>query len=153
MSTKPSSGPINTWHWRALGTPPPAKVPMPMSTKALIQAPIMALVGYGIYRWTGHLVGPAIVWTLAAAVLIGGLFIPPLFRAVEHFGAWLAKWVILILNYGLLVPFFYLCFVPGRLILKLQNIDPMNRAYPDARPSFWIARKPVADMAQYRKQH
>lgn len=153
MSTTPSSGPINTWHWRALGTPPPAKVPMRMSTKALIQAPIMALVGYGIYRWTGHLIGPAIVWTLASMVLVGGLFVPPLFRAVEHFGAWLAKWVILILNYGLLVPFFYLCFVPGRLILKLQGIDPMDRAYPDNRPSFWLPRKPVADMAQYRKQH
>ncbi len=121
--------------------------------KATIQAPIMALVGYLIFRWTGHLIGPAIVWTLAGLVLLGGWFIPPIFHAMERFGLWLAKWVSLILNYGLLVPFFYLCFVPGRLILKLQGIDPMDREFPSNKPSFWIPRKPVTNMAQYRKQH
>lgn len=152
MST-PSKGPVNTWNWRALGTPPPKKTPMSIKVKALIQAPIMALVGYLIFRWTGHLIGPAIVWTLAGVVLVGGLFVPPLFHGMERFGMWIAKGVTVGLNYGLLVPFYYLCFVPGHLILKIQGIDPMDRAFPDDRPTFWIPRKPVADMAQYRKQH
>lgn len=126
---------------------------MSAKMKASIQAPIMVLVGYLIYRWTGHLIGPVIVWSLAAVVLVGGWLIPRLFYGMERFGAWLAKWVALILNYGLLVPFFYLCFVPGRLILKLQGIDPMDREFPSDKPSFWIPRKPVADISQYRKQH
>ena len=113
----------------------------------------MVLVGYLIYRWTDHLIGPVIVWTLAGAVLLGGWFVPPIFLAMERFGAFLAVWVARILNYGLLVPFFYLCFVPGRLILKLQGIDPMDREFPSDKPSFWIPRKPVSDPAQYRKQH
>jgi len=153
MNTSASKGPINTWTWRALGTPPPVKKPMSAKVKASIQAPIMALVGYLIYRWTHHLIGPVIVWSLAGIVLLGGWFVPPVFIAIERFGATLAKWVAIILNYGLLVPFFYLCFVPGRLILKLQGIDPMDREFPSDKPSFWIPRKPVADIAQYRKQH
>ncbi len=153
MTTPAGKGPINTWNWRALGAQPPVKKPMSMALKASIQAPIMALVGYLIYRWTGHLIGPAIVWTLAGVVLVGGLFVPPMFHAMERFGMWLAKGVTTALNYGLLVPFYYLCFVPGRLILKVQGIDPMDRKFPDDRPSFWIPRKPVTDMAQYRKQH
>ncbi len=153
MASSSFQPPVNVWKWRVLGDPPPKKKPMNMRVKATIQAPIMVLVGYVIYRWTGHLIGPAIVWSLAAVVFIGGWFVPPMFHGMERFGAWLAKWVALILNWGLLTPFFYLCFLPGRVILKLQGIDPMDRKFPDDRPSFWIPRKPVTDMAQYRKQH
>jgi len=153
MAEQPFKPPVNVWKWQALGTPPPPKKPMGMKTKATIQAPIMILVGYLIYRWTGHYIGPTIVWTLAGVVFIGGWFVPPMFKAMEHFGAWLAKWVAILLNWGLLTPFFYLCFWPGRLILKLKGIDPMDRKFPDDRSSFWIPRKPVTDMSQYRKQH
>lgn len=151
--TAKNTAPINKWKFRASGAPPPVKTPMSMKTKATIQAPVMVLVGYVIYRWTGHLIGPAIVWTLAGLVLVGGWFVPAIFHGFERFGMWLAKWVALILNWGLLTPFFYLCFFPGRLILLARGIDPMDRAYPSDKPSFWIPRKPVADIAQYRKQH
>jgi hypothetical protein len=153
MNTPVAKGPVNTWPWRALGTPPPAKKPMSIKVKATIQAPLMILVGFFMYHYFGHRIVPYIVWTLSVVVLIGGWFIPPIFHGMERFGAWLAKWVAIILNYGLLVPFYYLCFVPGRLILKLQGIDPMDREFPSAKPTFWIPRKPVNDVAQYRKQH
>jgi hypothetical protein len=153
MSVETFKPPVNKWHWRVLGPPPQPKKPMSMKVKALIQAPIMALVGGLIYWYFDHLIGPVIIWTLAGVVLVGGLFVPPMFRAIEHFGLWLGKWVAIILNWGLLTPFFYLCFAPGRLILKLKGHDPMDRAFPDARESFWIPRKPITDFSQYRKQH
>lgn len=145
--------PVNTWHWKMLGSPPQPKKPMNIKVKALIQAPVMVLVGGLIYYFFDHLTGPVIVWTLASMVLIGGLFAPPLFRAIEHFGMTLGRWIAVGLNWGLLTPFFYLCFFPGRIILKLKGIDPMDRKFPDDKDSFWIPRKPVPDLAQYRKQH
>lgn len=126
---------------------------MSIKLKASIQAPVMALVGWLIYHFFDHLAGPLIVWSLAALVLAGGWLFPPVFHAVERFGLALGKGVALALNWGLLTPFFYLCFLPGRLMLKLRGVDPMDRRFPDDRASFWIPRKPVADMAQYRKQH
>jgi hypothetical protein len=86
-------------------------------------------------------------------VLVGGWFLPPVFHAFERFGLWLGKAIAVALNWGLLTPFFYLCFVPGRLLLKLKGVDPMDRRFPDDRSSFWIPRKPITDPAQYRKQH
>ncbi len=145
--------PVNTWHWRILGPPPAPKKPMSMKLKASIQAPVMALVGYLIYHFFDHVTGPVIIWTLAAFVLAGGWFIPPVFRAIERFGLWIAKGVTVALNWGLLTPFFYLCFAPGRLVLAIRGIDPMSRKFPDDSPSFWIPRQPVTKMDQYRKQH
>lgn len=153
MATNDPHTLVNTWPWRALGEPPVVKKRMSIRAKATIQAPVMALVGYLIFRWTGHLIGPVIVWTLAAVVLLGGWFIPSWFRAVEMGGAWLAKGIVRVVNWVLLSLFFYLCFVPGRMILLARGIDPMDRRFPDDRPSFWIPRKPVTDVAQYRKQH
>ncbi|MCS6770467.1 MAG: hypothetical protein NZ740_00395 [Kiritimatiellae bacterium] len=144
----------NTWPWKALGVPLPEKKPMPIRVKSTIQAAVMALVGFAIFRIWDHLIGPAIVWTLAALVLAGGWLYPPLFHGFERFGAKLAFWVSAGLTWGLLTPFFYITFTAGRLILWLSRKDPMDRAFPDAeRASFWLPRPPVINMEQYKKQH
>jgi len=144
--------PVNTWTWRALGQPPPARKPLSPRVKATIQAPLMAAVGWLIFHFFGHVVVPLMVWTLAGLVLIGGWLVPPVFHAIERFGQAIARFATIGLNWLLLVPFFYLCFLPGRIILMLRRIDPMDRVFPDPRPSFWIPRKPV-DTAQYKRQH
>lgn len=153
MTSASSTRPLNKWKWRAAGTPPPAKKPLSMKAKASIQAPLMALAGWALFHFLGHRVMPVVIWSLAGLILVGGWFIPALFIGFEKFGMGLGKWVGIILNWAILTPFYYLCFVPGRIILKVQGIDPMDRRFPDPRESFWIPRKPVTDMAQYRKQH
>ena len=145
---------MNTWPWQGLGPQPPQRKPMPMRVKATIQAVAMTVVGYIIYRVFDHLIGPAIVWTLAGLVLIGGWFVPAIFHGFEKFGAKLAFWVAGGLTWGLLVPFFYITFTFGRLVLTLKKLDPMDRSFPDLdRTTFWTPRPPVPSMDQYRKQH
>ncbi len=152
MSSAPKT--MNTWPWKGLGKAPPEKKPMPIRVKATIQAVAMTIVGYLMYRIWGHLIGPCIVWTLAGLVLIGGWVYPPIFHGFEKFGAKLAYWVAGGLTWGLLVPFFYITFTFGRLVLIVRKIDPMDRAFPDKdRQTFWIPRPPVPSMDQYRKQH
>lgn len=143
----------NKWKWKASGITPPSRQPMSIRAKACIQAPIMALVGWAMFHFFHHLIVPMIIWSLAGLVLIGGLFIPPIFHGFERFGAWLAKGVTVLLNWVLLVPFYFLCFLPGRILLKIRGIDPMDREFPSNKASFWIPHKPVTDMKQYRKQH
>jgi hypothetical protein len=145
---------LNTWPWQGLGKAPPEKKPMPIRVKATIQAAAMAAIGFIIYKVFDHLIGPAIVWTLAGLVLVGGWFVPPIFHGFEKFGAKLAYWVSAGLTWGLLVPFFYITFTFGRLVLLLRGADPMDRAFPDeGRASFWTPRAPVPSKEQYRKQH
>lgn len=150
----PADAALKKWTWKGLGPQPPARKRMSIKVKALIQAPLMALVGYAIYRIWGHLIGPAIVWTLAGLVLVGGLFVPPIFHGIERFGMLLAKGVSAGLTWGLLVPFFYSIFTFGRLVLVLRSIDPMDRRFPEPeRATFWVPRPRVPSMEQYRKQH
>lgn len=145
------------WVWKAVGAPPPgltAKAPS-LLHKALIQFAIMALVGGLIYwKFPGHRLGSYIIWSLACAFLFCGLFIPAAYRSIDRFFfAVLPKWVATALNWLLLVPFFFVIFVPARLIQLLTGNDPMTRKVPTDLPTYWIPRKPVASLDQYKKQH
>ena len=80
------------------------------------------------------------------------LFVPPAFAAIEGFGKKLGVWVGTGLTYLLLVPFFYLVFVPGRLVLALMGKDPMQREFPTKEASCWSPRRTKMDEAHYRKQ-
>jgi hypothetical protein len=74
-----------------------------------------------------------------------------LFRKIEQAGQWLGKAVGLALTWALLVPLFYLVFLPGRLILMATGRDPMCRRFPSAASSYWIPRRPVQP-ADYKRQ-
>jgi len=141
------------WRWRAMGVTPPAKKKIPPNIKASLQAALMVAAGWFMFHYFDHRVVPVVVWSFAVVVFVGGWFLPPVFKAIEVFGHRLGRVVSLILNWLLLCPFYYLCFIPGRIVLKWRGIDPMERKFPDDRPSFWIPRRPMTRPDQYRKQH
>lgn len=142
------------WPWRGLGDSGVGKQGMSLAAKAILQAVAMGVIGWILARYLHHRIMPLVVWTLAVLVLIGGLVYHPLFHAFERFGQQLAKWVAAGLTWGILVPFYYLCFFPGRLILSATGKDPMDRHYPEPdKKTFWVARPPVHSLDQYKKQH
>lgn len=156
MSASTDSTPASTkWVWTAVGPQPAAPKPVDHRFKAVIQAAVMSSVGAFIYwKFPGHRLGSFVIWSLAAAFLVCGLFIPPAFKAIDRFFfAVLPMWVATGLNWLLLVPFFFLVFAPARLFLTLSGRDPMTRRVPTDLPTYWIPRKPVADPGQYKKQH
>jgi hypothetical protein len=141
------------WPWQAKkpgGSPPAAG--LPAAVRGGIQAVIMGSIGLLLYRYAGHDVMAFVVWGLALAVLASALFLPPVFAAIEGFGRKLGLWVGTGLTYLLLVPFFYLVFVPGRTILWALGKDPMQRAFPTPEKTCWVPRKSRMDDRHYRKQ-
>lgn len=148
-----SAGP-ERWPWKGTGAAIPPKPRMSMRAKASIQTVVMATVGFVLHRFVGHAVMAYIVWFLAVLVLAGGFVYPPLFHAFERFGQKLARWVAAGLTWGLLVPFYYICFGLGRIVVAVTGKDPMDRKYPEPdKATFWVPRPPVRNMEQYRKQH
>lgn len=141
------------WPWRqknaARGVPAKSG---PSAPAIWLQTAVMAVIGAALFWWLGHRVMGVVVWGLATVVLVSGLFVPPVFAAIERFGQNLGKWVGAALTWGLLAPFYYLCFFPMHLVLKLKGKDPLHRQIHTDEPTYWTPRKPVKDVAQYRKQ-
>jgi hypothetical protein len=146
-----SAGPAK-WEWKAGGTLPASKKPMDIKVKAVLQSVLMTVVAFLLFHFKHQVVVPRLIGVLAVVVLIGGLFVPPIFHGFEKFGKLLGVWVGKALTYILLVPFYFIVFAPAHLILNARHIDPMAREFPTKLASYWIPRRPV-ETTQYKKQH
>lgn len=117
-----------------------------------LQCLIMLAIGWVLFRFVEHRIMAFVVWGFAGVVLVSSVWIPGVFAAIEHFGQRLGRWVGTGLTYLLLVPFFYLVFVPGHVLLWLLGRDPMHRRFPSPEPTCWSLRRTRMDERHYRKQ-
>ena len=51
-----------------------------------------------------------------------------------------------------LVPFFFLCFLPARLFLLATGKDPLRRKFPAPGPTLWLPRTPPSAENRYHRQ-
>ncbi len=94
----------------------------------------------------------AIVCVIAFLVFIGGFFILPIYAGFKRFGLFLAHIVGVGLTWGLLAPFFYICFTLGHISLALKGKDPLHRKLDADRESYWLTHAPIGETGRYRKQ-
>ena len=129
----------------------PVSVLKPNPGMVLLQAVIPTVVG-AVFFFKGKPVAAGILWSIGILLLVSGFLIPSLFAKIEQGGRWFGKGVGTAITWLLLVPMFYLVFVPGRLILMIQGIDPMCRKFPTDAPTYWVPRKPVVNVDEYKRQ-
>ena len=120
--------------------------------RAVIQFIVMACIA-SFLLFIHHTVLAVIVYSLSALNLIGGLFIPPLFLLFDRFGKFLAVVFGKVLTWVLLVPFFYLCFVPGRLIMLILGKDPMKRKLDPDAETYWMDKKDMHNTDHFKVQY
>jgi hypothetical protein len=112
-----------------------------------IVASLMVVVSKSSHLWL-----PLTIYALSILVAIGGYFVPPLFEAFERFGMFLAKIVGAALTYILLVPFFFLCFVPARFILQAMGKDPLRRKWSKESATYWTDKQAPGGVERYKRQ-
>jgi hypothetical protein len=124
-----------------------------LKRRAMVQFVIMLAIALLFLFVFKKPIAGGIVFSLAVIVLISGLFAPSFFLSIEHFGKKLGLWVANGLTWLLLVPFYYLCFLPGRILLSISGKDPLNLKFHSKADTYWVSRKPAKDLEQYEKQH
>ncbi len=137
------------WPWRATQeTPPPA----PSRKGPWIQFTVMLSVGLLFYFVLGHAIMAYVLWGIATLLLSGLLFFDGVLRGFEKTGHWLAHGIGTGVTWILLVPFFYIVFGAGRLILRLRGKDPMRRRLEPETESYWTPHQKLDIEARYHRQ-
>ncbi|MFA7159560.1 MAG: hypothetical protein WC299_09680 [Kiritimatiellia bacterium] len=85
--------------------------------------------------------------------LFCGLFLPRAHAKIEKYAALFAFLVGQCITWMLLVPFYYLCFLPARLILALAGRDPMKRTWDTSAPTYWDKKQDIQDKERITKQY
>jgi len=122
--------------------------------RAFVQFCAMNIVAFMIMIISkgAHLRLPMFLSFFSIVILVGGFFLPRMFEAFEAFGGFIARVVGAGLTYALLVPFFFLCFVPGRLILRTMGKDPLQREWNKERKTYWTDKQTQCDVERYKRQ-
>ena len=117
----------------------------------MLQTAVPVAVG-AFFHFKARVLAAEILYGVGALMLVSGFLVPSLFNRIERLGQAFGRVVATAITWGLLAPFFYLVFVPGRLILALRGLDPMGRQFPTDAPTYWVSRKPVSDPNYYKRQ-
>lgn len=152
MNSEPENVAQVVWPWR---TPAQGRAigVWPRRRRVLLQCVITTAIATLFTLWLGRYRLGLFLYCLSAVLLICGFLAPKAFDALERLGQKLAHIVALALTWSLLAPFFYLCFAPARLILKLTGKDPMQRRFERQRSSYWVDHKPPTNPQPYTRQY
>ena len=106
---------------------------------ALVVAGVLLLLAAWNYH-RGRLTVVLVLGSIGAALVLVGLFVPPLARGFHTFWMRVATLLGWVNSRALLGLMFYGVFAPYNLIGRLVRRDPLNRRKPP-RDSYWVARK------------
>lgn len=129
------------WRWRA----PAAGVEAPSAARARRRGLLQAL-GAGVFGtllfvfWSQTIA--TIVFCVAGIIGLSALLSPTgLYAGVEKLFVSLAHWTGRGLTWLLMVPLFYLFFLPFGLLFRRGRRDRMRRFYEPEAPSYWEPRE------------
>jgi len=141
------------WKWRYQHSQPAVSKHSSRQGKLIFQSTIAFAVA-ALFAFVFHRVLFAgIVAGIGLLILSCGLFIPKLYAALERIIGIFALGVGQALTWLLLVPFYYLCFLPARVMLSLAKRDPMKRAWDSAAPTYWSEKRDIQDNNRMTKQY
>lgn len=105
--------------------------------KGLLQATLAAAVGAGLYFW-GRTTVATVVFSVAAIVGLSALVSPTgLFRAIEALFAALGAATGRALTWIVVVPLFYVFFLPFGALMRRGRRDRLQRFYEQDASSYW----------------
>jgi len=141
------------WPWRDVSKVGTGSSGPGVRRRCVVQSAVTLIAGLlllFVFRkvWLGY-----VVLLLAAVTLLSVFFTPPVFRCIERGGRILARGVMIGLTWILLAPFFYVCFIFGRLCLLLMRKDPLCRKFPSDEKSYWVPRSETGGSECYRRQY
>lgn len=137
------------WPWDA---PAPIARQRPLWRRVLIQLAVMSVLA-GLFFLFGHVVMTWIIMGLLVCFAMLAAVAPRAYAGQEAFFARFALKVGVLLTYLLLLPFYWICFIPARILLFVRRKDPLHLAFPAPEASCWRLRPPPRGARSYERQY
>ena len=139
------------WPW-AQGAPP-SVTPVPTWRRAALQAMVSFSAALILRYAFGRDVMAWVVAGIGGLLLLSGLLAPRFYVMLEgglkRFGLLVGQG----LTWLVLVPFYFLVFVPARFFLMLRGRDPMERRFDEQASTYWVPPVSHRDPTAFHKQY
>jgi len=138
------------WNWRESDCSDEA-TRRKRKKSALVRFCITFSIGTVLFFPLHHVWVGGILYVLSLLILLGGFAVPHIYLAFDRLGRFLAITIGSLFTWVLMISFFYVCFVPGRILLCLLRKDPLQRAQTPEAQSYWISKQRSSEKAQYQR--
>ena len=140
------------WPWVRMGKPAESENPRAIRKRAGVQF-LVSLVAAAFLWWLfGQEIAGIVVVCVGLWILVSGLFLQKAFLTMERYVGIFSHYVGVVLTWTLLVPFFYICFLPGHLMIRMLRKDPLKLKLSSSEPTYWTPRAPVTDPEHFKRQ-
>jgi hypothetical protein len=132
------------WRWRAAEAPAASGAPAPrVRLRGSLQAAAGAAVGLAFW-WFGSTTVAAIAFALAGLVLISALASPAgLYAMLQRFFDASGRVLGRVMSWIVMVPIFYLFFVPFGTLLRRGRRDRLHRTFDAQAATYWEPHTPM----------
>jgi hypothetical protein len=140
------------WRWRAPEPPAGSAAPAPrVRLRGSLQASAGALFGLACW-WFGARTDASVAFALAALVLVAALASPAgLYAMLQRFFDASGRVIGRAMSWLVMVPIFYLFFLPfGKLFRRGRN-DRLHRAFDAQAESYWEPHAPMRSSSLERQ--
>ena len=139
------------WPWRDGSQKPPHDIGG-VRKRAVVQA-LIALAIAGALLWFDHVFLAGLTVAVSSVGLVAALISPlGAYATVERGLQMFARGVATVVGWLVLVPLFYLFFLPFALLFRRGASDPMRRFYQRSATSYWTDREPVSERQAARRR-
>lgn len=142
------------WSWQEPLATPSSEAAGRARLRGLLRAALVLALGALLVVFWSEIVG-AVVLVMAGVIGFSALISPTgLYAGVERLFAALGRWTGEGLNWLLLVPLFYLFFLPFGLLLRRGRRDRLKRYLEQELESYWEPHSgPTASSASRMRQY
>lgn len=140
------------WRWREAAEGEALPIAR-LRKKAMVQFCLTAALASVLLFGTRFAKAGVVLYAVSGVLLAAGWLAPGVFRVIDGWALKAGRAVGTLLTWILLVPFFYLCFLPARILLFLSGKDPMNRSRLPGAPTYWTAKTETGAEARFTKQY
>lgn len=142
------------WKWREEAVAPTSRSYSRERRRGALQAAAGAVVG-GLLLWGGWTKPGSIVLGIAGLILLSSQLSPGgLYAMIERFTGAIARRLGTALTWLLMVPLFYVFFLPFGLLFRRGKRDRLKRFYERESPSYWELREgPTTASSSHESQY
>lgn len=140
------------WPWAKRNAPAEAENRLAVRKRAGAQFLVSLVAAVFLWWFFEHEIAGIVVFCLGLWILVSGLFFQNIFVTMERYVGVFAHYVGVVLTWAFLVPFFYLCFLPGNFIIRIFRRDPLKLKLSSGEPTYWSLRAPVTDPEHFKRQ-
>ncbi len=144
------------WDWRGAAAPEPAPEESPGRNRLLgtVQGLVAGTLGLLVYNFWSTTIG-TVIFCIAGIVLFSALVSPTgLYLGVQGVFRTLGRWTGIALTWILMVPVFYLFFLPFGALLRRGRRDRLKRYFERDAESYWEPHEgPTAASDSFERQY